>query len=209
MGNGGSVDEVAPGFWTVPGVAYIGTNRCLVMASVQHVPWTAVCMRDHYRSMWADPIRGWEYHERHWKPATCWKVGAAGDRGPWCNEYVRQIPLWRHKPAYDHNREMAVMRNSSVVLMAANWAWLCGARKIYLIGVDYHPPAHGRMIEPWASLPQGNAGHYDRPVPPAIEKQFRRAVRAVTSAGGKMVNLSPQTALQAVPQQAWSEALRP
>lgn len=201
VGNGGSVDEVAPGFWTVPGAAYIGTNRCLVMAAVQGVTWTAMVLRDHYRSMWADAKRGWEYHERWWKPADCWKVGSSSDRGPWCDEYVRQAPRWQADRVLDRNREAAVMRNGSVVLMAANWAYLCGAREIYLIGVDYRPPHHGRMIEPWASMVQGQKGHYDRPVPSAIEKQFGLAVEAVESVGGTLVNLSPGTKLKAVPRE--------
>ena len=199
MGNGGSVDEVAPGFWQQPGAAYIGTNRCLVMAALRSVAWTAVCIRDHYRSLWADPKAGWQYHQDYWKSAEAYKVGPAAVRAAWCDQYVRQVPGWQFERALDHNREEAVMRNSSVVLMATNWAWLCGARDIRLIGVDYRPPPHGRMIEPYGSVGPGQRGTYDRPVPPAIEKQFRRAVQAVESAGGRLVNLSPGTNLRAVP----------
>jgi hypothetical protein len=203
VGNGGSVDAMPPDFWHQPGVSYVGTNRCLALAACQTVEWSALVMRDSYRGMFRMGSKtegGWRYHEQLWKPATAWKVGSSSDRGVWSDEFVRPDKGWQAEWNFDlGNREAAVMKNSSVVLMAANWAWLCGARRLYLIGVDYRMPHHGKMIEPWCRLPQGNDKQYERPVPGGTEKQFAKAVAAVDSLGGVMVNLSPGTALKAVP----------
>jgi len=198
VGNGGSCDEMPPEFWQQD-VAYIGTNRCLAVAACRNVEWSALVMRDSYRKMFTVDDHGWQYHGQLWKPATAWKVGSAHDRGVWCDEYVRQVDGWQFERAEDHNREAAVIRNSSVVLMAANWAWIQGARDIRLIGVDYRLPHHAKMFAPWSTKPQGDVQQYARPVPPGIEKQFKRARMAIESAGGSITNLSPGTSLQAVP----------
>ena len=198
VGNGGSVDEVPPEFWHQY-ATYIGTNRCLVLAATQDVQWTAIVMRDNYRTMWGEKNVGWQYHTIHWKPSPAYKVGASHDRSVHCDEYVKQTPQWQAEPTFTRDREMCVMKNASVVLMAINWAWLCGARDIRLIGVDYRPPHHARMIEPWASGALHNIGHYDRPVPASIERQFAEAVAGVEAGGGTLVNLSPGTKLRAVP----------
>jgi len=198
VGNGPSVDEMPPEFWQ-QGAAYIGTNRCLVLAACQDVPWRAIVMRDSYRSMWGQQDIGWRYHQQCWIPAAAYKVGSASDRGPHCDEYVKQTASWHAELSFTRDGEMQVMKNSSVVLMATNWAWLCGARDIRLIGVDYRMPHHARMIEPWASEPMGRKGNYERPVPTGIERQFADAVAGIHAGGGTIVNCSPGTKLQAVP----------
>jgi len=204
VGNGGSCDEMPPEFWRQD-VAYIGTNRCLAIAACRGVAWAALVMRDSYRKMFTAEDHGWQYHEQLWKTATAWKVGSSHDRCVWCDEYVRQIDGWPLTDQKDHNRESATMKNSSVVLMAASWAWIHGARDIRLIGVDYRLPHHARMFAPWDTKPQGDVEQYDMPVPPGIEKQFRRARMAIESAGGSIVNLSPGTALEAVPHADYHE----
>lgn len=203
VGNGPSVDVVTPEFWKQPGVAYIGTNRCLVLSAVQNIKWTAIVIRDNYRNMWAEKDDGCLYHTQCWIPCKSYKVGASHDRAVHCDEYVRQLPGFQLTQKFDNNREMGIMRNSSVVLMAMNFAWLCGSRDIRLIGVDYHSSAegaqHAKMIEPWASKLMGKKGHYERAVPAGIERQFKNATKSIVEAGGTIINCSPGTKLQAVP----------
>ena len=199
VGNGPSVDEVSPAMWSQLGTTYIGTNRCLVLAACLHVPWTAIVMRDSYRSMFGDQDVGWRYHQECWIPSAAYKVGSSHDRSVHCDEYAKQSDPWHAEPTFTADREMRVMKNSSVVLMAASWAWLCGARDLRLIGVDYRSPHHARMIEPWQSAPLHNIGHYDRPVPTGIERQFKAAVDGIEAGGGTIVNYSANTKLGAVP----------
>jgi len=176
-----------------------------LLALIAGVRLDAMVIRDRYRSLWYDQKWGIEYHEKLWKPATCYKVGAAHDRGTHCGEFVRMLPGWQHERTVDHNHEAAVMKNSSVVLMAANLAWLWGARELYLVGVDYHG-GHAKMIEPWGSQSPGWEGQYDKPVPDGIERQFASALQAVESAGGVMVNLSPNTKLRAIPRMDYANS---
>jgi hypothetical protein len=98
------------------------------------------------------------------------------------------------------------MKNSSVAIMAANWAWLQGARTIGLIGVDYRG-AHASMIEPFAGVSPGWEGQYDKPVSVGIERQFARAAEAIESGGGVLRNFSPRSGLVAVEPADWREVL--
>lgn len=200
VGNGGSVDRVPASFWHQPGVEYVGTNRCLALAACQTVEWSVLCMRDSYRKMFFKKDHGWQYHDQLWKPSPAWKVGSSSDRGVSCDEFVRQEPKWQLERNEDRgNHEAAVMRNSSVVLMAANFAWICGARDLRLIGVDYCPPPHGKFIPPWCDYEHAYEHQYDRPIGKGPLNQFRNMTKAIQEAGGRVVNFSPGTALDAVP----------
>jgi len=208
IGNGGSVDTVPRAFWArceAPDVLLAGTNRALCFEALRGVRLDAMVIRDSYRNLWHRQEWGERYHEELWKPAECWKVGPAHRRVAHCDEYVRFVDGWQPRPERDRNGELAVMKNSSVVLMAANWAYLRGARKIFLIGVDYRE-RHARMIGPYELQSPGWEGQYDRPVPDYIERQFGKAARAVERAGGRVVNLSPDTKLTSVPTKAWRSA---
>lgn len=189
-------------------VMLVGTNRVLCFASMGDAPFDVLVIRDTYRNLWHDQRWGAKYHDELWKPHPAWKVGPADRRVTHCDEFVRQAGKWRPKEVWDINREIAVMKNSSVVLMAANWAYLHEAREIFLVGVDYCGP-HAAMIEPYGSQSPGWAGLYEKPVPDSIERQFAAAVKAVASGGGRMVNLSPRTRLQAVPTARWHDVLCP
>lgn len=163
-------------------------------------------IRDTYRDLWSDQKFGEKYHADFWKPADCWKVGPADRRVTHCHQYVRQSPGWQHRPMVDRNGELAVMKNSSVALMAANWAWLQGCRGIALVGLDYCGP-HASTIEPFAGASPGWEGQYDRPVSPGIERQFSRAAAAVESLGGLFANLSPSSRLAGVKPGDWRKLL--
>jgi hypothetical protein len=209
VGNGSSVDAMPPAFWRAcqqPGTVLVGTNRVLCFRRLQDVAFDALVIRDTYRNLWHDQAVGIRYHEELWKPAACWKVGPADRRVTHCDEFVRFAPGWQHRRVVDANGEAAVMMQSSVVLMAANWAWLEGARELYLIGVDYCGP-HAEMIEPYGGRSVGWEGQYDKPVPEAIVRQFGQAVSAVRRLGGRILNLSANSSLQAVPPADWHEAL--
>ena len=183
----------------------VGTNRVLCFASMSDAPYDALVIRDTYRDLWHDQRWGARYHDELWKPHPAWKVGPADRRVTHCDQFVRQDGrAWRDKPVYDANGELAVMKNSSVVLMAANWAYLHGVREIVLVGVDYRG-SHARMIEPYATRSPGWAGQYDRPAGEPVERQFALAVAAVESGGGRMVNVSPRTRLGAVPTADWTD----
>jgi len=208
VANGSSVDAMPPAFWRAcrgPDTMLIGTNRALCFQSLQPAAFDALVIRDTYRNLWHDQAVGIRYHEELWKPAACWKVGPAHARYTQCDEFVRFVDEWQHERILDANREAAVMRQSSVVLMAANWAWLQGAREIFLVGVDYHG-RHAAMTAPYKKS-TGWEGLYDKPVPDAIERQFSLAVRAVDSLAGKILNLSPGTRLRAVPAADWKRAV--
>jgi len=205
VGNGGSVDRMPRAFWRLcqgSDVLLVGTNRALCFTALRDVRLDAMVIRDTYRDLWHRQEVGEQYHRELWQPAQCRKVGPADRRYTHCDEYVRFAGPWQHRPDRDSNGELAVMKNSSVVLMAANWAWLRGVRRIFLAGVDYHG-GHAEMIEPYGAESPGWEGLYDKGVPKATERQFRRAVEAVESAGGRMTNLSPSTRLQAVATADW------
>jgi len=186
------------------GVLLVGTNRALCFKALRGVRLDAMVIRDTYRDLWHDQRFGETYHRDFWKPADCWKVGPSDRRVTHCDQFVRQAPGWQDRPTPDRNGELAVMKNSSVAIMAANWAWLKGAREIYLLGVDYHGP-HAAMVEPYRCASVGWEGNYERPVPTGIEEQFARAAVAVESAGGVLWNLSPDSRLAAVRYADWRD----
>lgn len=203
-----------PAFWSGlagiqadPDCLLVGTNRVLCFASFQGLQWDAMVIRDGYRDLWRDPKWGTRYHEGLWKPHPAWKVGPANERVTHCHEFVRFEPGWQAERVLDHNKEAAVMENPSVVLMAANWAWLHGCRELFLIGVDYCG-RHARMIPPYQGAEIGWAGQYDGPVPERIENYFRQARQAVEAGGGKLLNLSPGTRLKSIARGAWEEVFR-
>jgi len=205
VGNGSSVDVMPPAFWrdcARDDVMLIGTNRALCFAALAGVVLDVLVIRDTYRNLWHDQRIGAMYHDELWKPAPAWKVGPADRRVTHCDEFVRQVGEWQFQPATDANGELAVMKNSSVVLMAANWATLHGAREIALVGVDYRG-RHATMIDPYNAQSPGWEGQYDKPIHASIERQFTAAVTAIESQGGQLVNHSPNTRLQAVPTADW------
>ena len=183
----------------------IGTNRALCFVSPVGITFDVLVIRDTYRNLWHDQRWGAKYHDELWRPCQAWKVGPAERRVTHCDQFVRQAGGWQFERAPDANGEIAVMKNSSVVLMAANWAFLQGAREIALVGVDYRG-RHATMVDPYNAQSPGWEGQYDRPVHESIERQFAAAVAAVESQGGRMVNLSPNTRLQAVPSGQWGLA---
>jgi hypothetical protein len=214
VGNGPSVDVMPPDFWrgveADPDCMLIGTNRALCLCALQGARFDALVLRDTYRNLWQKQEWGAKYHQELWKPHPCWKVGPSHARVTHCDEFVRMAPNWQFERALDRDCEAAVMKQSSVVLMAANWAWLQDAREIALVGVDYRPgpngQAHAAMIAPWGDKSPGWEGQYDRPPPAAIERQFATAVTAVRSARGRMVNFSPGSRLSSVPRETWHGA---
>jgi hypothetical protein len=188
-------------------VLLIGTNRVLCFQATRGAAWDVLVIRDTYRSLWRDQRWGERYHEEMWKPAAAHKVGPADRRFTYCDEFVRQVDGWQFEPALDENGEAAVMKNPSVVLMAANWAWLRGCRQIFLVGVDYRG-GHAAMVPPYSEAETGWAGQYDGPGPAKrIERYFRRATEAAASAGGEILNLSPGSALRSVPRASWRDVL--
>lgn len=210
IGNGGSVDSLPWSFWEScreRNVVLVGTNRALCLEALREVKLDAVVIRDTYRDLWHRQEFGEQYHQELWKPAGCWKVGPADRRYTFCDQYVRQVRGWQSERTLDHNGEAAVMRNSSVVLMAANWAWLIGCRRLYLIGVDYGG-SHAQMVKPFGSAAIGWAGQYDQPVPDGIERQFAVARDSICEGGGSIWNLSELTRLEAIEPMSWQEVMR-
>ena len=207
MGNGPSVDAMPPGFWRGcqedDALLLVGTNRALCIIALQGVRFDALAIRDTYRALWVGKELGCQYHEQLWRPYDCWKVGPAFCRVTHCNEFVRQAGPWQHTRVVDRNREAVVMRNHSVVLMAANWAWLQGARDIAFAGVDYCPgpegQLHAAMLAPWGQAGRRGQDAYAKQIPDCTVRECREAVAAVSAAGGRLVNVSPGTRLEAVP----------
>ena len=209
VANGSSVDRMPTEFWLRcrrGDVLLVGTNRALCFETFQGVKLDAMVIRDTYRDLWSDQKFGEKYHRDFWKPADCWKVGPSDRRVTHCHQFVRQSPDWQDRPIADRNGELAVMKNSSVAIMAANWAWLQGARTIGLVGLDYCG-AHAAMIEPFGGASPGWEGQYDKPVGVGIERQFARAAAAVGSGGGVFANFSPCSRLVAVKPADWREVL--
>ncbi|MHC4718121.1 MAG: hypothetical protein ACYS5V_14205 [Planctomycetota bacterium] len=215
VGNGPSVDEMGAAFWRRVGrdanCMLIGTNRALCLAATRRVGYDALVIRDAYRDLWPDVRWGARYHQELWKPHPAWKVGPAAERVTHCDEFVRFDGPWRMRRETDANGEAVVMSNPSVVLMAANWAWLQGARELLLVGVDYRGD-YVRMIPPYdragaAGAGPGGAGRYEGPVPERIERRFRHAREAVKAAGGRMINLSTRSRLACVARRRWQTVL--
>lgn len=195
IGNGGSVDVMPPEFWEMD-CLYIGTNRALVLSSLANVRLDAVILRDTYRNQWADSAVGWLYHREHWKPSEAYKVGPSFARYAHCDEFVRQEDGWQFDENIDHNRERAVMRNGSVIIMACNMAFHWGVREFFITGIDYRGK-HAEMIDGY-NVNTGNAWQYDKPVDPIIEKQFRIMRESIESVGGRVWNCSPESKLKAL-----------
>jgi hypothetical protein len=208
VANGPSVDAVPAALWrrlrSLDGVLLIGTNRSLAFAALGGVSPHAMVIRDTYRNLWHDQHWGARYHEQLWKPCPCWKVGPADRRVTHCDEFVRFAGGWQDRIRRNENGESAVLVNSSVALMAANWAFLRGARELFFVGLDYYG-AHPRMIPPYDQAEVGWQGQYDRPVPRRVEQEFASAVVAVHAAGGRMRNLSSGSHLRAMPPANWTD----
>jgi len=163
-------------------------------------------IRDTYRDLWSDQKFGEIYHRDFWKPATCRKVGPANRRVTHCDQYVRQASGWQGRAIADRNGELAVMKNSSVAIMAANWAWLQGVRIICLVGADYCG-THAAMIEPFTDASPGWEGQYEKPIRPGVSRQFAAAAAAIEKGGGALVNFSSCSRLTAVKQADWPAVL--
>ena len=208
LGNGSSVDRLPSAAWRefqADGqCVIIGTNRALCFEALRDVRLHAMVIRDRCRNLWYPQDWGIRYEQELWNPAECWKVGR--DRTVNCDEFVRLVPGWQDARVPDENGEAAVLLQNSVVLMAANWAWLQGVRELLLVGVDYCG-RHARMIPPYCNASMSWQGHYDRPVPESTEREFASAVASVESLGGMMVNISHGTKLKSVPKAAWNDAL--
>ena len=126
-----------------------------------------------------------------------YKVGPAPERNTDCDEFVRQVKDWQ----FDENRdkasgEAAIMRNSSVVIMAANVAWHWGVRDFQLVGVDYHG-GMAKMVEPF-NVSTGYDARYTKPIREGVVKQFIKMRDAIESSGGKITNASPGSKLKAI-----------
>ena len=133
-------------------------------------------------------------------------MGPAGERVTHCDEFLRFEGRWRARRETDRNGEAVVMSNPSVVLMAANWAWLAGARELLLVGVDYHG-GYARMVPPYDRADPPGPGHYDAPVPDRVIRSFRHARLSVKEAGGRMLNLSTRSRLTCVARRRWRKVL--
>jgi hypothetical protein len=201
IGNGPSVDAVPPSVWGVLkslGWSLIGTNRALVFEALQGVALDVMVIRDGYRDLWLDKQAAWSYHRHHWQSFAGWKVGPSNERVTHCDQFVRFLEGWQHEPVRDTNHELAVMKQSSVVLMAANWAWLHGVRQMTLVGVDYTGGDCARCIAPF-NQSTGWEGRYTKPVPANIRREFGTARAAIESARGSIVNASRGTMLTEIP----------
>lgn len=207
IGNGPSVDVMPSGFWAGAqddtDCMLIGTNRALCITALQGVRFDAVVIRDSHFQLWMDSKLGVRYHQELWLPATCWRVGSATRRSSRCEEFLRPLPGWQYERVGDDSGESAIMDNHTVVVMAANWAWLQGARDIALTGVDYGPGPDGRlhatMIAPWGASPRRGQEVYRKQIPCCTVLEYRDSAAAVAAAGGRMVNVTPGTRLRAVP----------
>jgi hypothetical protein len=195
-----------PAFWQwveqTPQTIIVGTNRAPVLSVLQGRRLDVLVIRDTYRQLWLESHIGWKFHEEFWKPSVAYRVGPAHARYAHCDEFVRMVPGWQLVDVRDGNNERAVIQNDTVVLMAANFAWLCGCREIVLAGVDYTGGDCATMIRGYERS-TGLEGRYEKPVPAPIERQFAEAFASVQGAGGRMVNVSPGSRLQAVPLVDW------
>jgi hypothetical protein len=145
-----------------------------------------------------------KYHFDVWSKAEMYKVGPAPERNTDCDEFMRQEPGWQFDRNTDKaSGESAVMRNSSVVIMACNVVWHWGIRDFQLIGVDYR----GGMAEmdPPFNVSTGYDARYTKPIREGVVRQFRRMRDAIESGGGSIVNCSPATKLEAVEKREWRE----
>jgi hypothetical protein len=206
VGNGSSVDRLPSAAWGMfqadEECIVVGTNRALCFEALRDIRLDAMVIRDRCRNLWYPQDWGIRYEQELWNPTGCWKVGK--DRTVNCDEFVRFVPTWQDVRILDENREVAVLLQNSVVLMAANWAWLQGVRDFALIGVDYTGTC-AKMLPPYDRAPMSWQGQYEKPVPKWITRQFTKALRAICATGGTMVNLSAETKLGVVPVVDWRE----
>lgn len=208
IGNGESVDHLPPAAWQLfasdPGCLLIGTNRALVFVSLEDVQLDAMVLRDRCRNLWYPQEWGTRYDFEVWRPWPGWKVGR--DRTARVDEFVKlaKDEVWQMDGVRDEDGDRAVMKQSTVILMAANWAWHQGVRDFALVGVDYTGTC-AKMLPPYDKAPMSWQGQYDKPVRKHIRRQFARAVDGIRAAGGTIVNLSEGTKLEAVPVVGWRE----
>jgi hypothetical protein len=210
VGNGPSVGQIDP-TWREAlaggGILLVGVNRVLALEATWNLRFDALLIRDCWRRLWDDPALARRYHGI-WQRHSARKLGPAGQRITRCDEFLRFRPGWQIRAARDANGELAVMQAPTAILAAANWAWLQGATRIGLIGVDYagsYPP----RIEPFARHLPDSARQYALPVRPEVESAFAAALRAVRQNGGMIWNLSHQSRLRAIPRIEWTDLLDP
>jgi len=198
VGNGPSVDQMPRKFWQDWQGRIIGTNRSLVVKALQGVDVEAVVIRDRSTQLWVDQSLGSKY-KTLWKSSDAHRVITESARNLPFDEMLTFVAGWQVSPP-DTSRSKPVtkvMKSGSVVLAAANWAWCCGVREIYLIGVDYHG-GHAKMIPPFDADTRGSGGCLPEHKH-VIEKEFSEAVAAVEYRCGSLVNLSQNSQLRAVP----------
>ncbi len=210
VGNGPSVGQIGPAgskALAEAGILVVGVNRVLALESTCRLRFDALLIRDSWRRLWDDPALARRYH-RIWQRHGAHKLGPAGQRITRCDEFLRFRPGWQVHAVRDANDELAVMQAPTAVLTAANWAWLQGASRIGLIGVDYagsYPP----RIEPFSRHLPDSARQYSLPVRPEVESAFAAAGRTIRQHGGSIWNLSQQSRLRAIPRIAWADLLNP
>lgn len=202
IGNGSSVDMMDATFWSDArrrGAVLVGTNRALVIASLQGIELDAMVLRDQYLRLWADQDLGAKYHDEHWKTFGGWTVGNAQQRVAHCDEFIRCEGDFALTKEEDRNGESRVCGNASVVLMATNWSWIEFADRIALVGVDYKG-AHATMIDPY-NVDTGNRDAYEdkTAAPLCIEREFGAVAKAIRGNGGRIWNLSKRTLLKSIP----------
>lgn len=114
---------------------------------------------------------------------------------------VRNLTHPRHGNALsDDPQYLATGRNSCY--QALNLAILAGAKTVILLGCDGRPAADGRTHF---------SGGHRRPTPEAAYAEYRRAwseaVPAIKAAGVRVLNCSPNSAVDAFPKMALEDAL--
>jgi len=202
IGNGETVDLLPPATWRLfeadPDCLLIGTNRALVFSSLVDVKLDVMVLRDRCRNLWFPQEWGSRYDHEVWRPWPGWKVGR--DRTARVDEFVKlaEAETWQTDGTRDVDGDRAVMKQDTVILMAANWAWHQGARDFALIGVDYTGTC-AKMLPPYDKAPMSWQGQYEKPVPKWITRQFTKALNTIRTLGGSMINLSAESKLKAVP----------
>ncbi|GAG51397.1 unnamed protein product, partial [marine sediment metagenome] len=164
----------------------------------------AMTLRDRCRNLWYPQEWGTQYDFEVWRPWPGWKVGR--DRTVRVDEFVKlaKDEVWQTDSVQDIDGDRVVMKQGTVILMAANWAWHQGVRDFALIGVDYTGTC-AHMLPPYDKAPMSWQGQYDKPVPKWIKRQFTLAMLGICEAGGSMVNLNPLSQLEAVPYLDWEQ----
>ncbi|MFP4354057.1 MAG: hypothetical protein ACLFUJ_02950 [Phycisphaerae bacterium] len=208
VGNGPSVEQLASRKRSRPeadDVLVVGVNRVLALAATWDLRFDALLIRDTWRRLWDRPDLARRYHQL-WQAHPAWKIGPADRRITRCDQFVRFADGWQDRVRADSNGETAVIQAPSAVLAAANWAWLQGARRLLLVGVDY-AGGYPRRLAPYDEQTPGSAAQYDKPVREDIERAFAQARSAIEQAGGSIWNLSPESRLKALARCDWSEVM--